>query len=244
MDIRLPFRSPSRTTWQLTGSGVLVALVAAFLSAHGFGWGSFLVFTALCYALASRFSEWRRIGTSLFAFALVAGTMLAYPDFLSPLAAGAVAGAIATLAFAVGAPRADTRRITARVFVTALTFLAAFLLFDLTTLGVATRLLGFFAVCVLLAHDEIAGWNALRVGRGRLMSAAFGFFGVELAVFAGLLPLGTLRAAAFVALTLLFAREGLGEAFGGGLKRETVLQGLAVFFVLSVLLFASVPWRI
>lgn len=242
MAIKLPFRLPSPITWRLAGSGALVALLAYWLSAGAFGFGSFIFFGAALYALALQFSEWRRMKYSLFALALTLGVFFMY-DLASfpPVMEALASGALAALLFISSTPHRDPRRTSARVFGVALTFFVATLFFASPT---PFSFIMCAVVVALLTRDEALSWAAFRVGEGKLIGAAVGLLGAEIIAFVGLLPLGPVRAGAFVALALLLVREGLSEAYQGGLRRKLILQGLAVFFALSVLLFASVDWRV
>lgn len=239
MEKRLRFRSLSPTAWRSLASGAAVALLSYWLAATGFGFGSFVVLTLALFVLAFPFSEWRTVQYSMVALALSLGALFSRTATSFPLIAEVLtAGALAALLFSAAAHR-DPKRLASRIFSVALTFLAATLLF--ADPSFITFIL-FVFVAALTARDEARAWAALRVGEGKLIGAALGLLGAELAAFMGLLPLGPVRAGALTACALLLAREGLGEAYRGGLQRTLVFQGLAVFFVISVLLFASVPW--
>lgn len=242
MAIKLPFRLPSPITWRLAGSGALVALLAYWLSAGAFGFGLFVFFAAVLYVLAFQFPEWRRVKYSLFALALTLGASFMYNlASFPPVAEALISGALAALLFISSTPHRDPRRTSARVFGVALTFFASTLFF-------ASPAPFSFIMCAvvvaLLTRDEALSWSVLRVGEGKLIGAAVGLLGAEIIAFVGLLPLGPVRAGAFTALTLLLVREGLGEAYQGGLRGKLVFQGFTVFFTLSVLLFASVDWGV
>jgi hypothetical protein len=201
-----------------------------------------VLLTLALYALTLQFSEWRRTKYSSFALALALGALFGtgFP-IISPEAKILIAGVFAALLCFSSAPRRDPRRTTGRMFGVALTFLASLLLFANPA---PISFVGFAVVVALLMRDEVRGWSVLRVGSGALIGAAMGLLGAETAAFIGLLPLGPVRGAALVALILLMAREGLGEAYQGGLRKELVFQGLAALFALSVLLFASISWSI
>lgn len=247
MAIKLPFRLPNPITWRLAGSGALVALLAYWLSAGAFGFGSFVFFAAVLYALALQFSEWRRVKYSLFALTLTLGTFF-LQGTLAPTTswvhggfAAGISGALAVLLFISSTPHRDPRRTSARVFGVALTFFAATLFFASPT---PLPFIMCAVVVALLTRDEALSWGALRVGEGKLIGAAVGLLSAEIIAFVELLPLGPVRAGALTAFVLLLAREGLGEAYQGGLRRTLVFQGFAVFFALSILLFSSVPWTL
>lgn len=247
MDIPLRFRLPNRTTWQLAGSGIVLALVAYALAARGFGFGSFIILAGILYALAFQFGEWRRVRFSLGALALALGAMLSSPLLVTPFVAAASVGILATLGYLIASLPSDQSRLAARVFGIVVTFLASLVLFNSPlegTVGAVAAFAGFALAVALMARDEVRAWGALRVGSGALLSAALGLAAAELAALTGLLPLGPVRAAAFTTLALFMAREGLGEAYHGGLRRGLIFQGLTAFFVLGVLIFASVSWEI
>ncbi|MDP3975154.1 MAG: hypothetical protein Q8P88_02640 [Candidatus Jorgensenbacteria bacterium] len=239
----------------------MLALVSYFLARRslsgGGGFGSFLILTVFLYALAFQFSEWRRVRSSLFALALLFGAVLhAAPALVTPFVAAVSVGVLGILGYAVALLQSDPRRLAVRVFGIATTFLASFALFSLPLVagesaffgsgaaGVVVAFAGFAVVVALIVRDEARSWGALRVGKGKLLGAALGLGAAELAAFIGLLPLGPVRAAALTTLLLLLIREGLGEAYHGGLQRTLVFQGLIVFFVLGVLLFASTSWTL
>ncbi|MFH0806321.1 MAG: hypothetical protein V1885_01175 [Candidatus Brennerbacteria bacterium] len=242
MEKKLLFRLPSPTAWRSIASAAIFALLAYWLSAGGFGFGSFLFLAIVLYVLAFQFSEWRRVKYSLLALALALGALFTEELASLPTLAGAcVAGALSVLLFMSSTSSRDPRRTFQRVFGVALTFIASTLFFAYPT---PFSFFVFAVVVALLTRDEALSWAALRVGEGKLIGAAVGFFGAEIATFVGLLPLGPVRAGAFTALVLLIAREGLGEAYQGGLRRNLMFHGLAVFFALSVLIFASAPWTV
>lgn len=250
MAIKLPFRLPSRIAWRSAGSGLALALLAYWLASpvagveatRSFGFGSFVLFVAALYALAFQFSEWRNARYSLLALAVTLGVffMNGTAGFPAPLAALLVA-VLGALMFSAAAPGGTGSRQAARALALSIVFLAAFLLFT----DPAPLVFAAFTVSVaLLARDEVRAWSVLRVGEGKLIGAALALAAAELAAVAGFLPLGPARSAAFVTFALLIAREGLREAYHGGLRRELVFRGMVVFFALSVAIFAAVPWTI
>ena len=242
MEKRLPFRFLSPTAWRSAASGVVVGALAYWLAAGAFGLGSFALFIFALVLLTLQFSEWRVMKYSLLALVVTLGILLSRSALpFPPVALAAAAGTLTLLLLVSAVPHRDPWRLAPRIFGIALTFLAALLLFAEPSF---LTFMGFAVGTALLARDEVKAWSVLRVGEGRLIGAAVALIGSELAVFTGLLPLGSVRAAAFVTLSLLLAREGLGEAYQGNLRHELVFQGVAVFFALSVLLFASTPWSL
>ncbi|MBI2278841.1 MAG: hypothetical protein HYU81_02155 [Candidatus Brennerbacteria bacterium] len=243
----LSFRLPSRTAWRSALSAAAVALFVYWRGARGFGAVSFLALVLLLYALASRFSEWRGVRYSFLALAVMAAAFFAPAvaggTDVSVLFSGAArafaAGALALLLFVSAAPRGDHRRIARRIFGTALPFFSS-LAFFLNPGFLSFT--GFVAALALLVRDEAREWETLRVGSGKLVSAAVGLVGAEVAAFAALLPLGPTRAAVFVALVFLMVREGVGAAYRGWLRPALAFQGIAAFFAFSVLIFSSVSW--
>ncbi len=81
-------------------------------------------------------------------------------------------------------------------------------------------------------------------GRVLLMSVALGFFGTELAILVRLMPLGFINASAFLGLTTLLVRDAARAHFDGTLDLPLILRGLAIFLVLSVLIFSVSVWGI
>lgn len=240
MAIKLPWRSPNPIVLRSAVSGGAVALLAFWLAGGGFGVGEFLALIAALSALAVSFSEWRRVGHSLLALALAsAGLLAGSPASLPRLPAALAVGFLAALLFLAASPFRDPRRLAIRTAGIAIIFLAALTFF---TNPVAPRFLMLAVTTALTVWGEARGWGALRVGTGRFLGVTFGFLGAELAVMVSLLPLGAVRSATLVALTLLLAREGIAEAYQGGLRHSLIAGGVAGYFVLAVLLFASVPW--
>jgi len=248
MERKLPFRLPSRTAWRSAASAALAGFLAALLAQGGGGFGAFLALSAGLYGFALAAAGFRGIGRALFALAIVCGGALAAaPSALPPLLFGAiVAGLAFPLYFLAGSP-GESRRIAGALFGVGFAFVAAFVLFSRNpaaggALSPALAFLGFGAAIGFAASDDARQWDVLRVGKGKLVGAAVGLVALELAAILALLPLGAVRAAALVAITLFLVREGLRAAYRGEFRRPIAFTGLAVFYALAVLIFASVPW--
>ncbi len=96
----------------------------------------------------------------------------------------------------------------------------------------------------LLFQEFFALANVQWRGRVLLMSVALGFFGTEIALLVRLMPLGFVNASAFLGLTMLLVRDAARAHFEGAMDLPLVLRGLALFLVISVIIFGISVWGI
>ncbi|MEK7089530.1 MAG: hypothetical protein AAB920_01800 [Patescibacteria group bacterium] len=97
---------------------------------------------------------------------------------------------------------------------------------------------------ILLFREFFALANVQWRGRALLMSVALGFFGTEIALLVRFMPLGFVNASAFLGLTMLLVRDAGRAHFEGALNLPFILRSLAVFFILSVVIFSVSVWGI
>lgn len=100
-----------------------------------------------------------------------------------------------------------------------------------------------FWVAGLFIKEVLTFGDPLSRGRNlRLLTWVFSLLVVELVALVAFLPLGFINAAAFLTLLYILGRDVILARLRGLLKLPLVLRELAIFAVLSIVIFATVTW--
>lgn len=250
---RLRFLSINRIAWRSLCKAALIALALFLAVSTGFSFWSLALFAAALAAVyfrqvaereMLRVSFWSITLLALAGFWTFAGrpeALIAEP-WLFVLAFACFMGACFVLV-ALGDFLFKDRFLWYGIANTAALF-AAFLVFPALVAGSLWWVLPFFAVIYLLFKEAFVFFGAPQGPRVRTAAAALALIGVETSFLLGLLPLGVLNAAAFLALLSFLLRDTLIARFAGTLDRTFVLRELTVFVLFALVIFASSTWTV
>lgn len=248
MDKNSLFHFLKKIEWRLVGKIALVALMLLW------AWGSdFAVIPVILFVLApaivyfSESPERRHFRASYFIMCSVAllGTMMTGgSEGVSFSSLLIIALFAAGIAIEVGLFRFSfrSRMLVYGVLHIAL-MVALFCIFFVADLSLFSTIFILISLS-LLFREFFALANVQWRGRALLMSVALGFFGTEIALLVRFMPLGFVNASAFLGLTMLLVRDAARAHFEGVLNLPLILRGLAVFLVLSVVIFGVSVWSI
>lgn len=250
---RLPFLSINRIAWRSLYRAAVVALALVLAVETRFAFLALALFiAAIGYAYFTQVAERKALRVSLWSLPLVAligfWAFPAHPAFFGGSAAfGVLAFALFFGAFFILAGLGDflfKDRFLWYGIAHTVTLLAVFLVFPLLAAASLWWLFVFFFVLFWLFEEAFVFFGVETPRRVRAASAALTFLAVEISFLTGLLPLGALDAAAFLALLFFLLRDALVAHFEGALDRGFALRGLTVFVLFALIIFASAQWSI
>ncbi len=120
---------------------------------------------------------------------------------------------------------------------------ATFLIFFASSLQWLSLIYAVLAITLVL-QEYFTLEGAHHRMRVVLLSVGAGFLVSEVALLTRTLPLGTVNAAAFMALITLLTRDAIKAHFEGKLSLASVLRGIAIFLFVSVIIFGLSMWRV
>ncbi len=127
---------------------------------------------------------------------------------------------------------------------TSILFLAGIWALSFSSAEAPLPLLAFLIATILLMRDALGFFDAAPPRRAWVLALGIGAVAAEFMVLLALLPLGFVDAAVLLALVLFLARDGLLRVLRGEPVLPYLFRELALFVVLTTVVFAVSRWSI
>jgi len=247
-----------KTGWKLPGKAALGALAVGFLIWAGVSfWPVFIFACAMLAIYLSEPPERRSLRSSFWLLSILSILGVAAVSALSGYFLINLMSVLLALSFGVslflifGLTNLFFKdKIVTYNFlnaaVSASFFLMAFYIMpDPSNNGVFNLVLWFLAVFIgsRVIVKEALVFNGLPENKSlRVITWSFSLIVAEIAIFAAVLPLGFVDAAAFITLLSIMGRDVILARFSGSLNRSLVFREVTIFVLILSLIFATITW--